>query len=76
MRTGVVPTLLRAALENRTSVAARQMDVEQYDVRPSGQYNADGLIDVTRLSDDVDVVADLRPHPRAHPRVVVDQHDP
>jgi hypothetical protein len=55
--------------------------VEQYDVRLGIADDADGLVDVAGLADDLDAVAgvgrrQLRAHTAADESVVVDQHDP
>lgn len=54
--------LLSAALEHGSAIATRQMNIEQDDVGAGRQHDAHRLVDIARLPNDVDIVADLRPH--------------
>src|SRR5690606_3989354 len=55
-----------------TTGPARQVHVEQHDLRFERGDLRDRGIDIGRLADDVDGVAEVRAKPRAEDRVVVD----
>src|SRR3984957_15372175 len=62
--------------DDRVTAAARQVHVEQHDVGELAPDQLDGGGDVIGLAHDLDLPAELGPHPRAEQAVVIDQDDP
>src|ERR1700722_18382125 len=62
--------------DDRVPAAARQVHIEQHHVRELARDQLDGRGDVIGLAHDLDLPAELGPHPRAEQAVVIDQDDP